>query len=861
MLPNLAALVDGFRRRKNETAIVTYSGNRRTAASYGEIAGLADRFAQELMKRGIAEGDRVVLWGQNSATWVAAFFGCILRGVLAVPLDAAGSLEFARRVIEDTQPRLLVGDEILLFSLEDSVPQISLDRFAEILPARSTESLLSAKVNQDTPFQILFTSGTTAEPKGVVHMHRNVLASIAPIEREIQKYLRYERLVHPLRFLHTLPLSHVFGQFMGLWLPVLLGAEVHFESRLQPQRLSDLMREECISVLAAVPRVLQILKEHLLQTHPALHGELQKAGGESVWRRWWRFRKIHRQYGFKFWAFVCGGASLPLELESFWNTLGFALIQGYGMTETTALTTLNHPFKIGKGSIGKPLPGREIKITNEGEILVRGEMVSTATWQNGKLQRSDNEWLATGDLVKQDDAGQFNFLGRKSQMIVTSSGLNIYPEDVEVVLNRQTGVRAAVVIPDASAGGTEAMAVLLFQGLEDEAAKAVQTANAELASYQKIRRWLLWPDLNFPRSSTGKIQRGKVAQWAAAQRTVRDNDNSIANNDPLAELIAAISGARPQNISGTTRLDEDFRLDSLGRVQLQSELEQRFGITIDDATLARFETLDDLHKATGWHSQAAGVAPAEQFISPIEPGARESYPRWPWTAPISALRIVFVECVMRPLVWLLASPAVRRNAEFEAVNKPAIIIANHVTAYDGALVLYALPAKVRKHVAIAMAANLVEDLRRGRNQGPWFLNLFGPIGYWLITTLFNVFPLPRNAGFRVSFAHMGRALDRGYNILIFPEGHRSNGELQAFRAGIGLLVKESNAMVIPVALRGLGMLKSKKQSWFRSDRLEISVGVAMHFGQQQTAAEITSTLEETVRKMLREDSVSVGPAK
>src|SRR5579885_38816 len=444
MRPHLGTLVDDFERHGSEIAIVTYRGNRRISTTYGEVAALARRFAFLLQQHEIAPGERVLLWGQNSAEWVAAFFGCVLRGVIAVPLDAAGSPEFSKRVFEETQPKLIVGDPALIAQLPENIPNLVLDNLKNALPPQPQNSVPGPSLNLDTPLQILFTSGTTSEPKGVVHTHLNVLASVTPIEREMQKYLRYERFVHPLRFLHTLPLSHVFGQFMGLWLPVLLGAEVHFETRLQAPRLIELIRRERISVLAAVPRVLDLMRSHLLGLYPKLNEEIQKAQGESVWRRWWHFRKIHRLLGLKFWAFVCGGASLSGELESFWNTLGFALIQGYGMTETTALITLNHPFKIGKGTIGKALPGREVRISDEGEILVRGDMVSTATWQQGGMKKSADTWLATGDLARRDEQGQLQFLERKGQLIVTSSGLNIYPEDVESVLNRREGVSASV---------------------------------------------------------------------------------------------------------------------------------------------------------------------------------------------------------------------------------------------------------------------------------------------------------------------------------------------------------------------------------------------------------------------------------
>jgi long-chain acyl-CoA synthetase len=833
------------------------------ASSYADLATLVDRFASELRRRDVVFGDRVVLWGLNSVEWVGAFFGCVVRGVIVVPLDAAGSEDFARRVIAETSPKLIVGDSSLLASLDGDIVQLAFEDLSALPPVPAQE-VPDAGLSLDSPLQILFTSGTTAEPKGIVHTHRNVAASVAPIEREIQKYLRYERWVHPLRFLHTLPLSHVFGQFMGLWIPPLLGAEVHFESRLQAPRLMETARRERISVLAAVPRVLELLRDALRAEHPDLDTEIAAAQGERAWKHWWRFRRIHRSFGYKFWAFVCGGASLPPELENFWNTLGFALIQGYGMTETAALITLNHPFKVGKGSIGKVLPGRDVEISDDGEIRVRGDMVSTATWRNGRMQQSDSPWLETGDLARRDESGQLHFMGRKSQVIVTSSGLNLHPEDVEAVLNAQAGVEASAVVPLMTSRGAEPVTVLLFRGSRIDAEQAVIAANAQLADFQKVRQWRIWPELDLPRTTTGKIQRRKVADWVNAHgESAGDSDDE---SDALLALILSITSARPERRDDTARLDEDLQLDSLGRVQLQAELEERFGLTLGDAELEHAATLGDLRRLLGFEATAsqtaAGVSAASTLTATGMSGNErpDVYPRWTWSWPVQLCRVVFVECILRPLVWFLAHPEVvrsesgspRQHGAAADSQQPLLLIANHVSTYDVPLILYALPGPTRRRVAAAMAANMLEDWRTGRKQGSWFLNALGPLTYLVVTGVFNVFPLPRSAGFRRSFQHAGEALDRGYNVLVFPEGHRSDdGQLQKFRSGIGLLVEQSKTRVLPIALAGLGEMKAGKQSWFRSGRLRVVVGSPMSFDSAMSAEEITERLRAEIERLLQ----------
>ena len=764
-------------------------------------------------------------------------------------------------MIADVEPRLVVGDHILLSTLSIESSKLSFADFERSLPADPLFNVDPA-VSPQLPMQIIFTSGTTSEPKGVVHTHRNVLAGVGPIESEIDRYRKYEWPFHPLRFLHSLPLSHVFGQFMGLWLPALLAAEVHFESQLEPARLIETIRSERISLLAAVPRVLDLLRIHLISKDPSLAGALESARGESIWRRWWRFRKLHRAFGFKFWAFVCGGASLPEDLEQFWNTTGFALIQGYGLTETAALVTLNHPFRIGRGTIGKPLPGREIMIRDDGEIMVRGEMLSTASWHGGRMQSREPDWLATGDLVAKDAAGQLQFKGRKGDVIVLASGMNIHPADVEGALMRQAGVRDCAVIGWPGALGVEPVAVIVSSNSDEELQSAIRAANSGLADFQQIRRWLRWHELEFPRTSTGKLLRRKISEWVDTALSQTASSAVIGQHeDPVLDLIAGITGEDVSAATDSSRLSEDLHLDSLGQVQLQSAIEQKLGMELDAESLAQAKTLGELkvfltHAAGGFEPAPAGVPVAPAHVettvaaNPPAPSERNVYPRWPWSPPVLAIRILVQEIAVRPLIWLLADPRIIR-ASVPPSESPMLIIANHVTAVDGALVHYALPWKIRRRTAIAMSGEMLLDMRAGRRQGSWLLNAIAPLEYWLLTALFNVFPLPRLVGFRSSFSHVGAALDRGYSVLVFPEGRRSEtGELQPFRAGIGLLAQQSQTAVLPVALIGLGEMKIGKTKWFRSGKLTIKVGDAIPYDASREPAELTHSLESAMRQLV-----------
>ena len=226
------------------------------------------------------------------------------------------------------------------------------------------------------------------------------------------------------------------------------------------------------------------------------------------------------------------------------------------------------------------------------------------------------------------------------------------------------------------------------------------------------------------------------------------------------------------------------------------------------------------------------------------------YPRWPWSKPVQWLRAAFLELIAQPLVWLLADPRVSAPRELRT-DEPMLIICNHVTAYDGALVEYALPGRIRRWTAAAMLGEMLEDFRNFRNPDTGRFMLFGPAAYWLLTVFYNVFPLPRRRDFQRSFAHAGDAMDRGYNVLVFPEGTRSvAGQLAPFRPGIGLLVKQAHAPVLPVAILGLGELKIKGRGWFRSGNIEIRVGEPVHFGLLESEAAITEALHARVAALM-----------
>src|ERR1700756_4615461 len=409
---SIGTYVGDFLAHGSECAYVQRRGYRTERWSYRKIAERAIQVARELEAREISKGDRILLWGENCAEWVAVFLGCALRGVITVPMDDAASADFAGRVWAEVDARLLVCSQKHP-PLAPGAAVLILEELSGIVARHSAGAYESVSIDRSDPLEIIFTSGTTAEPKGVVISHGNVLSNVAPLETEIRKYLKYERWVHPVRFLNLLPLSHVFGQFLGMFLPPLMSGTVIFQEALGPSAVIDTLRQERVSVLVAVPRMLQSLRDKILRDledvgrTEEFRRRFRDAEGRHFLLRWWMFRHTHRMFGWKFWAFISGGAALDGETEEFWSRLGFAVIQGYGLTETTSLVSVNHPFHLGKGSIGRVLAGREITLAEDGEILVKGGGVASGYWNSeGSHGVSDEQgWYRTGDIGALDAAG------------------------------------------------------------------------------------------------------------------------------------------------------------------------------------------------------------------------------------------------------------------------------------------------------------------------------------------------------------------------------------------------------------------------------------------------------------------------
>ena len=636
-----------------------------------------------------------------------------------------------------------------------------------------------------------------------------------------------------------LPLSHVFGQLLGIFLPQILGGVSVFLDTLNPAEVTRAIHSERVSVLVTVPRLIESLQDHI-ERDQAARGKLEKfrrdfqaAEGEHFLKRWWRFRGIRRRFGWKFWAVISGGAALPAAAESFWSRLGYAVVQGYGLTETTSLVSLNHPFRLGRGSIGKTLPGLELNLAEDGEILVRGENVAAGYWKAAGVAPvlDADGWFHTGDLGERGADGNLYFKGRRKNVIVTPEGLKVYPEDLEAELRKEAGVRDCVVVGLEREGNAEPCAVLLLRDAHTEAAAAaiIQSANARLAPFQQMRRWLVWPEQDFPRTPTQKPVLARIREFVEAEQGGRKAVAGLPGGvpGPLAELFTRVSHGRP--LPGAAA---SLQLSSIERVELFSALEDRYQVDLSETEFTSADTVKALERL---------VEQPPPRPTPFR------YPRWPQSWPVRAIRAVILNCLARPAMLILGWPAIRGRENLRGTSGPVLVVANHVVYLDAAYILEALPGRLRRRLAVAMDGELLESMRNPPPGTGFFAGLLGRVKYVLVVSIFNVFPLPRMAGFRKSFAFAGDLIDRGWSVLVFPEGVLTrDGRMGPFRAGIGLLATRLGVPVVAARIDGLFERKRAGKRWARPGQIRVSIDAPVRFSETDEAEKIARELERRV---------------
>ncbi len=497
------------------------TGDGKESWSYAELGDAASQVAGYLATQGIQRHDRVILWGTNSPEWVAAFFGVQILGAVAVPLDLRSREDLLLRVAEQTEPaHYFVGRDQLATLSSPLTSFTVLDDLMDQVGSSPARALDESPAQPDDTAELVFTSGTTGSPKGVILSHRNIASNV--------EMARYALPPTPdLRLLSLLPLSHMFEQTIGLMTPLSGGSSITYVQSLRPDVIFKAMASQRITHMLCVPQVLQLFRA-------GIERELARQNRERPFKIMYDvarvlplsarrrvFRAVHERFGGTFDCFLVGGAHLDPGLARWWERLGVRVVQGYGMTEASPMVTANRPDDRDLESVGRALPGVELKISEEGEILVQGPNLTSGYWQNPEATAEAfiDGWYRTGDFGEIDAHERVHLRGRLKNMIVLSNGMKVHPEDIEPLLVRDNRVAEAVVVGLGPEQDVEVHAILKLSDETAEVAEILSSANASLAPHQRIRGATIWPDEEFPMTHTLKIKRHEVKDRVEKMRS------------------------------------------------------------------------------------------------------------------------------------------------------------------------------------------------------------------------------------------------------------------------------------------------------------------------------------------------------
>jgi long-chain acyl-CoA synthetase len=469
-----------------------------------------------------------------------------------------------------------------------------------------------------------------------------------------------------------------------------------------------------------------------------------------------------------------------------------------------------------------------------GEILVRGENIAAGYLSGKQLQPvvGEDGWFHTGDLAEVDEQGRLFFKGRKKNVIVTPAGMNIYPQDLERALREQAGVKESVVIGLERDGNAEPCAVLLLDDQTVNPDRVVQNANQSLADFQRMRQWVVWPEPDFPRTPTQKPLLTRIREVAEAQLGMR---TEVPSANPLRELVARITGRSQSTMSSSTTLEGELNMSSLDRVELMSALEGRYQVDLGETKFSDVKTVAQLE---------------ELLRNPAVARAEHVYPRWSQSWLVTWIRLTVYYLVVWGATYVLAAPAIKGRKNLRGLDGPVLVVSNHVTYIDVGWILASLPMRFRNRLATAMDGERLAGMRQPSDEMNVWQRIIKRLNYFLVVGLFNVFPLPRESGFRRSFSFAGDLADRGWNLLIFPEGITTpDGQIQPFQAGIGLLATQLNLPVVPIHIAGLFDLRQAQRRVARPGHIRVTIGEPVRFASDQDPHEIACELQRRVAEL------------
>ena len=834
-------LEESARKFGTKDALTIRPGFRTRSWTYRDLNEVVPRVARYLKDTGLKKGDRVLIWGVNRPEYGIAFLAALRVGAILVPLEANYAAEFAQKIAERTRASgAIVSSQTLARAQTLGLPLYQM----EVLPdlARQCTPLEKAALTGDDLAEVVFTSGTTGDPKGAMLSHRNILSNAVAASQ-----------IFPIgpkqRLLSFLPLSHMFEQLGGFFTVLLAGASVIYPTSRQPAVVRRTFKERKVSMVLITPAVVKSL---MLAIERSAEAQGKKELFEKLRRiarrlpmglRRLVFFSVHRQFGGRFRYIISGGAALDPALGESWRELGIDVIQGYGTTECAPGLTFNRVELNRLGSVGTPLPGVEVKIGADGEVLARGPNVFKGYWENDEATRAVLEkdgWYHTGDLGEIDKDGFLWLRGRKKDMIVLADGTNVYPEDIENALAADPRIEAlatplrpavATVVglqrPDED---VQVHAVFLMKDKE-QVASIVRDTNVKLSGSQQIRGWTIWPEDEFPTTPTQKVKKRFVVDHLLTMgrvdqaRAVIGDQASTRTLTDVERVITQVANLPPAAVHPGATLSADLGLDSLGRVDLLGAIEEELGAYVDEAAL----------------EPNATVAELERMVAAARDVKRDTgIYGWPLSPLVRSFGLLLQQTLVYPLVHVFYKVKVTGQEKLVGLRGPVMFAPNHCLHWDNGIILMAIPLSWRWKLAVAAAAD----------------DVFGnKLNGFASSVLANAFPLAREGAIRRSLELLGARLDRHFSVLIYPEGKLTiGGPMQPFKSGTGLIAVEGATPVVPMKLKigkvsALDHLDKKwepsRSNGWRGD-VEVVFGDPLFFPAGTPANEATAKIQAAV---------------
>jgi long-chain acyl-CoA synthetase len=817
-----------YKNLKDKRSYFFYRDSYRTWKwTFDHLLSLSLKFSTFLRSAGLKKGDRVVLKAESDPRWIIVFLGCIMAGAPIVPVDARSDDDFLKMVAGSVEPSLVILSKKYgkSYDQEKGPEYIHIEDIEEKTSSLEEFKYKEVSIEKEDLFEIIYTSGTTSTPKGVTLTFGNIQSNLELALPVISKWKKFLNIIPGSRLLSVVPLSHMYGQVAGLFIPVSIGLSVFFSRDQKPHDILAAVKYDRIIAVAALPQQLKVLKDHIVNIFGLDSERSRNIYEKYKKRRWWiryiRFLPFHIKIGLNFLGIISGGAHIKKEIDEFYRTMAFGFFQGYGLTETAPLLAVFDPGKNKAGSVGSFLDSENVKIEN-GELYVRGSYVTPGYYKDEEKSRQyfKDGWFKTGDAVEVDEEGNVFIKGRKDDLIVRENGVNVYPSDIAEEFRKQEEIKDCAVFGMDSEGRIEIIAVLLLRDSDvnrEKVDKIADRVNSELNVDQKVDDYLIWEGEDFPRTSSMNIKKRQILeklQESSEDKKIAADDNGHGKKD-IYSIIQKIKKTRSAK-GGEASLEKDLGMDSLDIMSFLSELEKQFDVDASQLEITADTRIKDIEEKLKQPPKKIQGLPFFHFA---------------YNGFFIYLRTVFQYLVF-PFARITYRNRIKARQDLKGMVLPTAFVSNHVSLMDSLVILYSLPLSIRKKMTVVMSIGHHFSYYFAR-KGSILRRAMEALGFYLLISLFvNVIPLSRIFGFDQVFKNIGTAADRGWNVLIFPEGGiTADGSMNKFEAGIGIIARDMKMPAVPMRIDGLyNILRNGIIPWGHLPRLPV---VTVNIGRQE----------------------------